>query len=580
MATTTFSSTLSNTTINANQMYAMTGGNVPANARINSVSIAVSCSRNDSGQPGYWNNSGYKQPVKIYKTASTSSTLIATYKKKYVSGYGSNIQYEEEKTINNSSGLLGVNTIYWYWERTGDGTSAIFNASVTVTITVTYSIPRSVTVNCSPSGGGSASASPSTAYAGDQVTLSQSAATNYIFDGWSSSPALSISSNKFTMPDSNVTITAKYVARSTGSLNKTSFNGGETITLAISAGKSAFTHKYKLSFGAGMETGETNVSAGVSSVSIAVPMSWCDQIPNATKKTSGTLTLKTYSGSTLVGTYTITGLVFNVPASVVPTLGDITTSIIRTVNGVTYADVGDYYVQNHSAVRIQASATGARSSTIAHVQAAISGYSGTSYNKTQTGSSIDFTSGLLVLAGTITITVIATDSRGRTATKTATITVTAYNKPSGTLTVKRADNNGDEDPNGQYGIYELTKAMTSVGSNSWQEVKLSCSLGNESNPANSGNLLPSNRKTFNILQQYEITLKLQDKFETTLIKAILNSAKFIMNISENGNGIAFMGAVTKTPPAGKTSTFEIPGSCQIYIGNETLEEFIQRIAGS
>ena len=569
MASTSFTRTLSNTSIYTNQMYSMSGGSVPSNARINSVSIAVSCSRNDSSQPGYWNNSGYKTPLKIYKTSSTSSTLIATYKKIYAGG-----QYSEEKTINNSSGLLGCTEIYWYWERTGDGVVSINNA--TVTVTVDYSPLRSITVQASPAGAGSVSANRYTAYSGDSVTLSQSASSGYLFNGWSSSPGVSISSNAFSMPDSNIVVYANYLQRSTASLSKSSMSGGESVTLAISMQQSSFTHKYKLSFGSGMETSEISLGAGVSSATISIPASWSNYIPSATSKTGGTLTLKTYSGSTLVGTYTISGLVYNVPSSAVPSVGAITTSIVRTVGGKTYANVGNYYIQGHSAVRIQANGSGSYGSSIAHLQVSVSGYSGGNYNKTQTGASVDFTTGLLTIAGTATITVVATDSRGRTASRTTTITVTRYNAPSGVLTVWRVDANGNADPNGEYGQYSLTKSYTQVGSNSLSST-LSCSQGSESSPAAMGNILPSSRKTFSILSQYEITLTLTDQFETTYVKAILQSGKFIMNISADGSKIAFMKAVTKTPPAGKLSTFEIPDTCQFYIGDETLEAFILRI---
>lgn len=437
-----------------------------------------------------------------------------------------------------------------------------------------------ITLASSPTGAGSVTANKSTAGCGDSVTVSQTPATGYYFNGWTSSPSVTInSSGVFTMPAQEVKVTANYLKRSTGSLNKTSMAGGSTVTLTISADKTTYTHKYKLSFGSGMETSLTNVAAGVTSVTISVPLNWSASIPSATSKTGGTLTLETYSGSTKIGTYTITGLTYTVPASVVPTLTNITTSIARTIGGTTYANVGDYYVQNHSGVRIQTTAAGAQSSTIASVVMSMSGYSGTNYKKTQSAAALDFTSGLLSIAGSTTITVTATDSRGRTATKTATITVTAYQKPGGTLSVWRVDTGHDADDFGEWGQYSLTTTFSQIGSNAITTV-LSCNSQSSTNPAASGDLLPETRLALSIQNEYEVTLTVTDAFETTTIKAKIRSGKYVMYVDPAGEKIGFMKVANKAIPSGKESTFEIAATSQVYIGDYTLEDYIRLIANS
>ena len=163
-----------------------------------------------------------------------------------------------------------------------------------------------------------------------------------------------------------------------------------------------------------MDTGWVTVAANTTSVTISIPDSWADAIPNAASKSGGVLTVKTYKSdnSTEIGSYEITGLIFNVRAGLVPTLSDITKSIVRTINGTTYANVGDYYVQNKSGVRIQATAAGVRSSTITKIESTLEGYTGTNYNKTVNNTtSLDYTTGLLSVKGSIKITVKATDSR-------------------------------------------------------------------------------------------------------------------------------------------------------------------------
>lgn len=412
----------------------------------------------------------------------------------------------------------------------------------------------------------------------DDVTLSQSPADGYYFDGWSIDPQVPITNDSFRMPAAGVTVTANYLKRSTCSLSSTTLTGGVGATLTLTTEDSKYTHSYTLDFGGGMST-SGNIAAGTTKVTITAPISWCSYVTNAVKKTGGTLTLTTRRNGVTIGTYSISGLTFAVPSSVVPNLPTPTAEIVRTISGRSYANVGNYYVQNHCGVRIRASATGQYSASINDMKVEIVGYSGGSYNATQAGASLDFTSGLLSIAGTTTIRVTATDSRSRTTVKTITITVTAYNPPNGSLSVWRVDGNRDADDNGDYALFSLTRNYSNIGSNSLATT-ISCSLGSKSEPGTSGDLLPGNRKTFLLTNEYEITLTLQDQFETTTIKQILPSAKYAIYLSSDGNRIGFMRAATKTPPAGKTGTFEIADHLQIYIGNTTLEDYIRAVMGS
>lgn len=439
-----------------------------------------------------------------------------------------------------------------------------------ITITATFSkINYTITKGTSPSGAGTVTA-PATAQYGNSVSVSQTPATGYYFNGWQTSPALTISGGAFTMPASNVSITAKYLRRSTASLNKTTLTGNDNAVLSISTENTAYSHKYKLSFGTNMETGWVNVAAGTTSVTISIPESWSNYIPNATTKTGGTLVVETYSGSTKIGEYTISGLTYAVPANATPTMGTITTSIARTIGGKTYANVGNYYVQKHCGVRIQASASSKLSASIVTMKAELVGYSGGAYSATVSGGSIDFTSGLLLQAGTAQIKVTATDSRGKTVTGTANISVTAYNAPDGILTVRRVNAGGDDDDTGTYGKYSLSKAYSAVGSNSLT-VTLTSQGTSQTISADAGDILPGNRQTFSVQQEYTIQVKLQDAFETVTLQTKLRSAKFIIYVSADGNKLGLMKAATKAIPAGKNATIELSGDAQLYIGDDKFE---------
>ena len=367
--------------------------------------------------------------------------------------------------------------------------------------------------------------------------------------------------------------------RSTGKLSRSSMTGGGSVTLTIKAENSGFTHKYKLSFGTGMETSTTDVAAGVETVSISIPENWSSQIPNAEQKTGGTLTLDTYNGSTLIGTYTISGLTYKVPESAVPEIGTISKAVARTIGETTYANVGDYYVQNHSGVTAGAAATGALGSTISSMKIEIAGYSGEDYNKTVSSGSISLTSGLLTISGETVITVTATDSRGRKEIKQTTITVTPYVTPNGTLEVYRVDENEDPDKLGTYGWYVITANYTEVGSNSL--TKTLTSQGDSAEPEDdSGTLLPDDEQTFDIDQEYAVSLTLQDAFETVTINDVIPKAKFIIYVNAAGDQIGFMKEPDQSIPEGKDGTIEFSADHQIYIGNETLEDYIRSIVNA
>ena len=446
-----------------------------------------------------------------------------------------------------------------------------------VTVTATFrKIDYSITGVAIPSGGGTVTVN-STAQMGDTVSVSQTPAEGYAFDHWNTYPDVTITNGQFTMPASVLLIQAVYLHRSTATISSDSMTGGGSVTLNISAESTAFMHQYKLSFGTNMETNWIGLASPIRSISISIPEAWSNYIPDAEQKTGGTLTLRTYKTNEggLIGEYVISGLTYNVPASAVPTIGTITKSVARTINGTTYANIGDLYTQLHCGVEVAAGATGALGSTVEAMRVIIGGYSGADYDGTVSDDEIDFTSGLLIIAGETLITVMAIDSRGRISRATTTINVTPYSAPAGTLAVKRVDYAGDDDDTGQYAKYTITKSYTNIGSNS-----LTASLTSQGSTGtlslDTGDILPGtgNRQTFSTQQEFIITLTLADAFETVTVTAKLRSAKFIIYANAAGDKLSFMKAANKTIPTGKNATIEFSGDAQIYIGDSKLEEMI------
>ena len=101
-------------------------------------------------------------------------------------------------------------------------------------------------VNCTDSGHGSIIVDKATAYQGETVTIAAQPADGYSFSAWNvtdaSNNTITVTDNHFVMPDSDVTITATFIAGYTistadvmyGSIsvNKTSATQGTTVTLS------------------------------------------------------------------------------------------------------------------------------------------------------------------------------------------------------------------------------------------------------------------------------------------------------------------------------------------------------------
>lgn len=205
---------------------------------------------------------------------------------------------------------------------------------------------------------------------------------------------------------------------------------GTAGTITISRASSSFTHTISYAWG---DTSASGISAGkgykgtIVSKTTGTSVSWtpslnlANVIPSATSGV-GTLTCDTYSGSTKVGSKSIT-FTCNVPSSVKPSITSASVTVDNSANSV-IAGWG-LYVVGYSKAKITAVASGSYKSTISSFT--ISG----GYSTTQTGTSLSYTGAKLTSSGSKTFNVVAKDSRGRSsdAKSAGTITVYAYSKP-------------------------------------------------------------------------------------------------------------------------------------------------------
>ena len=136
-----------------------------------------------------------------------------------------------------------------------------------------------------------------------------------------------------------------------------------------------------------------------------------------------TVLVRTYYGSTKIGSDATKTLTLSVPSSIVPSL----TSVSVSEGNATVTSLIGAYTQSKS--KIKTTINGAKAGS----GSSISAYSITvkdSAGKTlSTINASSGTSGTITSSGTITITGKVTDKRGRTASKSVTVTMLAYTAP-------------------------------------------------------------------------------------------------------------------------------------------------------
>lgn len=221
---------------------------------------------------------------------------------------------------------------------------------------------------------------------------------------------------------------------STPTLSASSFDAGSALTITTNRASSSFTHTLTYSL---------NGATGTIASEVGASYTWTNTkelaglIPAKTSDTV-TITCKTYNGSTLIGTKTVTATI-KIPetADFMPLISSVT---VEDTKG--YASKYGGYVQGKSVPKLTISAASEYSDI-------------KSYKVKFQGSTVTVSSNVISLAtisetGTLNIVVTATDGRGRTASTTITIDALEYNAPTVLLKVVRCDSNGTENDEGAY----------------------------------------------------------------------------------------------------------------------------------
>lgn len=310
---------------------------------------------------------------------------------------------------------------------------------------------------------------------------------------------------------------------------------GSTVKLTIGELNVA-TYSLKLFYSLNGATEVEVGSVNSGSYDFTVPTSLLQQLPSST---SGTLSmiLKTYSGSTLIGS-NIVNITVNVSQSVKPTVS------------LSLEDVGNvpkewgFWVQGKSRPKGTITATAGEGSSLTDN----SYYSTINSNKYYTNP---FTAtGVLSKAGTTTIISQVTDRRGRTNSTTKNIEVVAYSSPQLiSPKVVRCDADGNEQANGTYAKVTFYYKISPLNNKNAGSTIIYWKTKNETSFENSKTLGLSNYEgsqtivisdyNFLVSNIYDFEVTINDYYTTTKQSLFLKAVKKPQSFRPKGKGVAF-----------------------------------------
>ena len=333
---------------------------------------------------------------------------------------------------------------------------------------------------------------------------------------------------------SECTITVTYEeAASKPTLNKYSLAMGTAVTIYTNRQSSIATHTVRYSFFS--ESGL--IAVGVEDeCAWTPPVSLAAQIPNATSGW-GTILCDTYVNGSLVSTNTC-AFQLTVPASIVPSISSV--SIAEATAGV--ADRFGGYVRTRSKLSVSITAAGAQGSSISAYRASID-------SVTYSGAS--FTTNTLNTAGSLTMTVTVTDSRGRTASTTRTVDVLDYSPPSlSQFSAERCNDDGSAPQTDGTKVRISAKASgSSVGGKNTLSCTVYYKLSSAESWVSAVTLTPSNyvitatnrllSPTFDTLSSYDVRIRVQDVFYYVEQTVSIGTKQVMMDFYRDGSGIAF-----------------------------------------
>lgn len=301
-------------------------------------------------------------------------------------------------------------------------------------------------------------------------------------------------------------------------VDKTSLFAGEDIIATATPKSSSFTDVITLSMG-------SHTATLTSGEAYTIPLNWLDAVPNAMKGTAS-VTVKTYNGSTLIGSKTV-NVTVKVPTSAVPSVDS-----IEITEGVSSVETNfGVFVKNLSQLLVETTATGIYGSTISSVKTTVDGI---------TYAGAQFTSNVIRTAGSLTVTVNVTDSRGQTATGTTTVTIEDYEKPYVNIEVQQSGTTATLTITGKVYAIDATGTAKNTKSLLLQYKKVTdAGYTEETLTVESWDFEITKNITIDESVTYEFIATVSDKINST--SAVTQTGIVVISRRAGGKGVTFGG---------------------------------------
>lgn len=313
-------------------------------------------------------------------------------------------------------------------------------------------------------------------------------------------------------------------------LTKTSVNPGDTVGATVTAASTKFSHKVKWYIGSASVT--HNLSAGVTSDVLTVPVSWAEQLTNA-KKGKISILLTTYKDTKKIGSKTYS-LSFVIPSEseYLPEFSLVT----QRIDGSVPEDFGEY-VKGRSRIKLDISGLELK------YGASVSSYTATvdTISKNSIPSTFD-----LNKAGNITVSVTVRDSRGFSVKKSKTVSVCDYSAPCLKInSLSRCDENGIKNTSGTRLLADFSPVYSSVGGKNIPKITYkyrradSSVFSGEIELGESPCVLPDGEFLNN--SSYTVAFRITDSVTTDgeFFEREVPSSAIPFNIRNGGKGAAF-----------------------------------------
>lgn len=310
-------------------------------------------------------------------------------------------------------------------------------------------------------------------------------------------------------------------------LSASSVTLGSPVTIYTNRASTGFTHTLEYSIGSASGTIATGV--GASYDSWKPDKSLANQFPN-TSSGVVTITCKTYNGSTLIGSKTVL-LNVKISSDMIPSVSATISEAASIPSGITG------YIKTRSKLRISVTASGSYGSTIQ------------TYNIKANGSTYTTSEAIteyLTTAGTNTITVTVTDSRGQSKAYETSVIVIDYSAPKiSSLKAFRCDSGGNENTTGAHMKVVVAGAVTSLSDKNAK----TCTLYYKKASATSwtSQTLTLSAYSFSnvsaIVQaettsSYDVKVVISDSFNSAEYHSAIGTAQMFMNVLSDKSGAA------------------------------------------